>query len=248
MEWLGAIGGGSFILVSLIVGVRVLLLARRTRALPEFSMGLGLVLMGGLSYPINVAARMSVDLSPDTRVGMMLVSQLLMWLGCVAIGVFNWRVFRPEARWPLALLVGFASAMLVVFLIQCLTLGMFAFVDGREGIYRFGIVPQGVPYLWGFLESALYYAKLRKRIGLGLAEPTVARRIGLWAITMGASTAINWFMITLEILDIDSATAPIAGLVLGPVGLVCTVSLWIAFRPARGSAPETSPRAPDALG
>ncbi|MBW2400540.1 MAG: hypothetical protein JRG80_14860, partial [Deltaproteobacteria bacterium] len=79
MEWLGAIGGGSFILASLVIGVRVLMLARRTRELPEIAMGLGLVLMGGLSYPINVAARMSVDLSPDLRVGMMLLSQLLMW-------------------------------------------------------------------------------------------------------------------------------------------------------------------------
>jgi hypothetical protein len=232
MEWLGAAGGGSFILASLIIGVRVLLLARRTRGLPELAMGLGLVLMGGLSYPINVAARMSVDLSPDIRVGMMLLSQLLMWIGCVAIGVFNWRVFRPQARWPLALLVTFASAMLAVFLVQCMTAGMFAFVDAREGIYRFNIVPQGIPYVWGFVESFLYHRKLRKQIEFGLAEPLVTRRIGLWALTTGASTAINWFMITLEVLNIDSATAPIAGLFLGPVGMVCAVSLWIAFRPA----------------
>jgi hypothetical protein len=188
--------------------------------------------MGGLSYPINVAARMSVDLSPDIRVGMMLLSQLLMWVGCVAIGIFNWRVFRPAARWPFALLVTYASAMLIVLLLQCMSAGMFAFVDAREGIYRFSIVPQGVPYLWGFVESFLYHRKLRKRIEFGLAESLVTRRIGLWALTMGASTAINWFMITLEVLDIDSATAPIAGIFLGPVGMVCTVSLWIAFRPA----------------
>jgi hypothetical protein len=236
MEWLGAVGGGSFILASLIIGVRVLLLARRTRQLPELAMGLGLVLMGGLSYPINVAARMSVDLSPDTRVGMMLLSQLLMWIGCVAIGIFNWRVFRPEARWPLALLVTFASAMLVAFFVQCITVGMFAFVDARVGIYRFSIVPQGIPYVWGFVESFLYYRKLRKRVDLGLAEPLVTRRIGLWALTMGASTAINWFMITLEVLNIDSATAPIAGIFVGPVGMICTVSLWIAFRPVANTS------------
>ena len=238
MQWLGAVGGGSFILASLIIGVRVLLLARRTRGLPEIAMGLGLLLMGGLSYPINVAARMSVDLSPDIRVGMMLLSQLLMWVGCVAIGVFNWRVFRPQARWPFALLVAFASAMIVIFLDQCMTVGMFAFVDAREGIYRFSIVPQGIPYVWGFVESFLYHRKLRKRIALGLAGPQVTRRIGLWALTMGASTAINWFMISLEVLNIDSATAPIAGLFLGPVGMVCAVALWIAFRPVENASTE----------
>jgi hypothetical protein len=236
MEWLGAIGGGCFILASLVIGARVLMLARRTRELPEIAMGLGLVLMGGLSYPINVAARVSVDLSPDLRVGMMLLSQLLMWLGCIAIGVFNWRVFRPQARWPFFLLVVFASAMFVIFLDQCMTVGMFAFVDAREGIYRFSIVPQGIPYVWGFIESFLYHRKLRKRIEFGLADPLVTRRIGLWALTMGASTAINWFMITLEVLNIDSATAPIAGLFVGPVGMVCAVSLWLAFRPAENSS------------
>jgi hypothetical protein len=242
MEWLGAAGGGSFILASLIIGVRILLLARRTLQLPELAMGLGLVLMGGLSYPINVAARMSVDLSPDTRVGMMILSQLLMWVGCVAIGIFNWRVFRPESWWPLGLLVTFASTMLVIFFIQCMTVGMFAFVDAREGVYRFNMVPQGVPYFWGFVESFLYHRKSRKRMQLGLASPLVTRRIGLWAITMGASTAINWFMITLEMLNIDSATAPIAGAFVGPVGMVCAVSLWIAFRPAeKGSGAGVRP-------
>lgn len=236
MEWLGAVGGGSFILASLIIGVRILFLARRTRELPELAMGLGLVFMGGLSYPITVAARMSVDLSPDTRVAMMLLSQLLMWVGCVAIGVFNWRVFRPGALWPIALLVTFSLAMLVFFVVQCMTVGMFAFVDAREGIYRFCIIPQGVPYVWGFVESFLYHRKLRKRIEFGLADPQLARRIGFWALTTGASTAINWFMISLEVLNIDSATAPLAGLFIGPVGMVCAVSLGMAFRRAESKS------------
>ena len=102
-----------------------------------------------------------------------------------------------------------------------------------QGIYRFNIVPQGIPYAWGFLESFLYYRKLRKRVGFGLADPSSTRRIGLWALTMCASTSINWFMITLEVLNIDSAAAPIAGMFVGPVGMVCAVSMWIAFRPER---------------
>jgi hypothetical protein len=140
-------------------------------------------------------------------------------------------LFRPEARWPFALIIAFVSAMFIVFLHQCMTVGMFAFVDAREGIYRFSPVPQGIPYVWCFIESFLYHRKLRKRMELGLADPLVTRRIGLWALTMGASTAINWFMISLEILGIDSATAPIAGLFVGPVGMVCAVSMWLAFRP-----------------
>ena len=61
MVWVGAIGGGSVVLVSLVLGLRMLLLARNTRAVPEPTLGLGLFLMGGISYPIFVAARVAVD-------------------------------------------------------------------------------------------------------------------------------------------------------------------------------------------
>ena len=56
MELLAAAGGGAFVLVSLVIGVRVVWLAHRTRGLAELSMGLGLLLMGGLGYPIPILA------------------------------------------------------------------------------------------------------------------------------------------------------------------------------------------------
>jgi hypothetical protein len=229
MEWLGAIGGGGFILACLIVGVRLLLLARRTRELPELAMGLGLLLMGGLSYPINVVARVSVELPEGNRVALMVFSQLLMWIGCVAIGVFNWKVFRPQARWPAWLVAGFTLALIGFFLAQCLGQGLFAFIDGQGGVYRFAITAQGIPYLWAFAESFLYHRKLRKRLELGLADPVVTRRVGFWALTTGASTAINQCMVLLEVLGIDSATSLVAALFVGPVGLVAAVGLWFAF-------------------
>jgi len=242
MEWLGAIGGGAFILASLVVGAKLLRLASRTRGLPELAMGLGLLLMGGLSYPINVVARLSTGLGDDVRLALMLLSQLLMWIGCVGIGVFNWRVFRPAARWPVALIAGFAGAIIAFFVAQCLTDGFFAFVEGRGGIYRFVIMAQGFPYLWAFVESLGYWLKLRRRLALGLADPVVVRRVSLWAVTTGASTAINQVMISLEILGIDSATSPLAAAVVGPVGLVAAVSLWLAFvAPANAPHAEVRP-------
>jgi hypothetical protein len=240
VEWFGAIGGGAFILASLVVGARLLRLASRTHGLPELAMGLGLLLMGGLSYPINVVARLSTGLSDDLRLALMLVSQLLMWIGCVGIGVFNWRVFRPAERWPVALIVGFGGAIIAFFVAQCLTDGFFAFVDGRGGIYRFAIMAHGFPYLWAFLESFSYWIKLQRRLALGLADPVVVRRVSLWALTTGAATLINHVMVTLEVLGIDSATSPVATAVVGPVGLVAAVSLWLAFQsPAEARHAET---------
>ena len=72
---LAAIGGGAFVLVSLVIGVRVMWLARRTRGLPEFAMALGLLLMGGLGYPILILAQFGSFLSDGARVLLIVVQQ-----------------------------------------------------------------------------------------------------------------------------------------------------------------------------
>ena len=46
LEAVAAVGGGSFVLVSLAVGLRLLLVWWRTRELPEFALGFGLFAMG----------------------------------------------------------------------------------------------------------------------------------------------------------------------------------------------------------
>ena len=55
-ELLGLIGFGSFLTVSAVVGVRLLLLARRTRRLPELAIGLNFVLAGLIGYGLLIAA------------------------------------------------------------------------------------------------------------------------------------------------------------------------------------------------
>ena len=52
---LAAIGGGAFFLASTIVSIRLLLLARRTRALPELLIGSGLLVLGAIGYPLAIA-------------------------------------------------------------------------------------------------------------------------------------------------------------------------------------------------
>jgi len=53
---LAALGGLAFVLASLVLGIRLLALATRTRRLPEVCIGLALLLMGGLGYPLIMTA------------------------------------------------------------------------------------------------------------------------------------------------------------------------------------------------
>ena len=57
MQLLAALGGGAFVLVSLVLSTRLLLLASRTRQLPELLVGLVLLLLGGVGYPLSTAGR-----------------------------------------------------------------------------------------------------------------------------------------------------------------------------------------------
>jgi len=60
-------------LASLMVGGRMLLLARKTRALPELSLGLSLVLVFGVGYPAAVVQQQG-EFSPVVHYGLRVVS------------------------------------------------------------------------------------------------------------------------------------------------------------------------------
>ncbi len=51
MQLLTAIGGGLFLVICVVGGLRLLLLAHRTRQLPERVLGLGLFLRGASECP-----------------------------------------------------------------------------------------------------------------------------------------------------------------------------------------------------
>lgn len=233
MVWVGAIGGGSFVLASLVLGLRMLLLARKTRAVPELTLGIGLFLMGAISYPIFVTARLAVDLGDETRIAMAVVSQMLMCLGTVSLGVFNWRVFRPDAPWAPLLIAGVATAFLTLFAMQCLDPGLMPFIAANEGPFRLSTPLVGVALVWGGVESFRYHAMLVKRLELGLSDPLVTERVRLWGLAMLSAWSINVFSVVGQAFGMDPATSPLAGAVTGVMGLSATGALWLAFFPPR---------------
>ena len=54
MEYAVAIGFGSFLLASLVVGVRLILLSHRTRQLPELLIGVGVLGIGPLGFGLSM--------------------------------------------------------------------------------------------------------------------------------------------------------------------------------------------------
>jgi hypothetical protein len=93
-------------------------------------------------------------------------------------------------------------------------------------------------YAWSLVESLRYRAMMRRRDALGIGDPSVTRRFGLWAVAAGCAVAMHATSIAGRLLAGDAMPAP-AVITSSALGLVAAVSLALAFlRRAPRAAPE----------
>lgn len=217
-------------LASLFVGARMLILAARTRALPELCMGVALAGAGGLGVLLSFLARVYTAALGEAAGWLLGIAQVCVLAGPVAIGLFTWRVFRPEAAWARLVFAGGAGVIAVVWLLNCATVGFRAFPQAGAAFWT-GYAMRTLAYTWSCLEAGLYASKLRRRRALGLVDPVVADRIRLWTTTMAVAVYMH-IPIPLKaagLLDSDA----VVRLLLSIGGLATALGLWLAFFPPR---------------
>jgi hypothetical protein len=103
---LAYVGVATFALVSLVIGVRLLLLWRQTRKLPELLIGLSFLFEAVLTNVLNLLEKFSSRL-PDALHGPIHVGVVVSGCAaavCLAIGA--WRIFRPREAWARNLRAG----------------------------------------------------------------------------------------------------------------------------------------------
>jgi hypothetical protein len=233
--WLAAAGGGAFILVSLVLGLRLLALSRRTRQLPELTMGLCLLLMGGLGYPFAIVGRAVTALPDDVRGLALGGAGLCNTIGFAALSIFTWRVFRPAS---IAAELGATLAIVTLLVLvpaEAVWPGLIASALSSEpypGLPGYLRVVMGIVLLyWASLEAALFARKLRRRLALGLADVVVADRVRLWTIAISGAALSTTTAFALSFLGIDLATSSLGAAIVGVLGLVSAVCAWLAFLP-----------------
>jgi len=231
MEGLAALGGGVLVLASLVVGLRLIALARRTRGLPELVMGLGLFLMGGVSYPLTVVAFQAESLGIPARSALVAAYMVLNGLGMTALAYFTRRVFRPRAPWAAAAVAAVAGGYAASLLAQVAGPGLADLVRTQQGPWNASLFVAAATPLWAGGESLLYHLKLRKRLALGLAEPVVVDRFRLWCVAMWCASVMTAASIAIQALGVSMVSSALGGLVLGPLALVMGSCLWLAFFP-----------------
>ena len=233
VEILAALGGGAFILASLGIGIRLLLLSFRTRKLPEIAMGLGLLLMGGIGYPVIAVARLAIELPDGVRGALGFIHMLSMLLGVFALAFFNRRVFRPESSQARLAVLAISAGMAITLVGQ----GVFGsgYLEVATGItspwLRAQLFLPATALGWASVESLRYHHLLRRRLALGLTDPLITERFRLWGIGTGAATLLNATSSTTTAMGYDMATTVVGALMIGALGLVAAGSTWFAFVP-----------------
>lgn len=231
MQQVATIASLTTLALSVFVAIRLFMAAWRTRGAPEIAMGTyqGLVVSAIALY--SYLLRIAPEAEPAHVFHLVVVANLLIALGVVALAVGVWRIYRATEPWAVVVcglgvawvLSGWAWSSLgdVLPTTVAATPANAFFVTGRSAVY-----------LWGAFEGFRYSAMLRRRAALGLGDPVVAHRILMWGLFSGTMGTLAVASLTAGFVLGDAYSSWTPGLFLTPVlSLVASVCLWLGFFP-----------------
>jgi len=224
---LSLVGFGAFVLASSIAGVRLLRLATRTRQASEAVLGAALLLGGGLGYLLMVLA---LDVLPRALAPATLIAaNLSLHAGALLLALGTAHIFRPgDARAR----AGVAAIAVVLAVSDLLRMRDPGAIPARDAVFWTATLGSAAAYGWSALEAGRYALLLRRRLRLGIADPAVARRIGLWAAACAAALAIHAISIANR-FAVAEGMHPSLLAASSAFGLAAASCLWLAFFPPR---------------
>jgi len=237
MELVGALAACLQIVASLVVGCRLIVVARATRHLPELALGLSQLLGTALGYPL-LGAAFFLSKRGDALSGPLLLAGAVVVAGSAwMFFLFTWRVFRRRERWAAALSASGAVVLVSSAAISAIEINRsggyaIAYADVLLPVLVFNVTT-GVAYGWSAIESLTYYTKVRRRVVLGLSDPVVADRFLLWGLTSVMLTIIVGFCLGMLLLRANPIGSVLGALVFACLGLGQMSCLWLAFVPPR---------------
>jgi hypothetical protein len=245
---LGGLVTGLNLLLCLVVGLRLLLRARKGWPVPELTLALYFLLSAFASTPPQVIVyggmsdpRLAVD-EPTAR-ALLAFAVLAMAIGAAAIYVFTWKTFRPERGWARAIVAAGCASVAIGYAIEAGYEGFAPVVFAGPG-HWIGWAGRSAAMLGVAFESFRYWRMLRRRLALGLADPVVTNRFLLWAIFAFCATlnlvadlvsrSLYWLFFQ-TVKPVPEYLATLIGptiIVTMALGVVSAVTLFLTFFPS----------------
>jgi hypothetical protein len=236
-------GVAIFAVVSLVIGVRLLLLWRRTRKLPELLIGLSFLLEAVFTNVLNLLEKFVHRFPPwmERPIHIGVVVTACGAAVCLAIGA--WKVFRPRQAW---------ARNLVIACVAALTAYSIDSAFPHQGVYGprnlawwwVAIFFRAGAHAWMGLEAFLYQRTMQRRVRLGLGDPVVADRMWLWSLA-GAATTVLWLVagVARTVGGAAGLQHPLTLEVIALMGFVASITNWLVFMPPQAYVRRVERRA-----
>lgn len=244
IQFVGLLGLVAFVAASLVVGGRILLLAARTRQLPETSVGLSLFLSGGIGTALVILPLLRPGLDPDSLYLIHQTDSATNHFGWVCLFVFVWQVFRPTERWAAGLFFVSTGVLLLGGAGLAVNLEPGGGLAGGSAPpdlwFWMSLGARLVVYLWATFESFRYCEILKRRLALGLSDQSVVDRFFYWGVCT-ATVSVIWINLGVRSVMLDSELAQsISYIVTALLGFVVAGSLSLAFFPKKAQTSHSS--------
>lgn len=228
----------AYVIVGIAVGVRLVRLSRRgVGRFAERMLGIACLTGPGLVAPCLVVVHGLSEPEWIVRLSASL-AQVGYAVLCSVMVLFTRQCFRPDEAWARWLMRG--TITLAVFAAAA-NIGhaaggapLAALRDLNGWAYRSMAVASIVGQVWTGLESFVYYARMRRRRALGLADPVVTNRFLLWGcVSIGALVAAG-APFAVGLLGVDSFSHVPTRLAGALATIFSSVCLQLAFLPPDG--------------
>jgi hypothetical protein len=179
-------------------GIRLLLLAGRSKQAPEFLCGLYFVgAATGLS--LRVLGTSLVIVEPELADTINRIGHLCFASGTIAMTFFTLRVFHPSNA-AARLFSGITISLILMTTAHTLLAG-YTSIENSYSMVATNFT-RLIPTSWAFYESIRYWRSMRRREALGLADPILTNRFLLWSLWTGAVTLLPLIALMVRLLSI----------------------------------------------
>jgi len=237
-EILSALGMLVYSLFAWIFALRLLNTVRGTWSIPDASVATGYLFIAGIGYPMVAASIAAWETLGDaTALSLHIAGTLILRVGVAGIFVFTWQTFRAEAGWAKALTSAAILMLAAVTVHGIAELASAPRFDAAVALVTSGpaavasIALAALAFVWPAAESLGYYAKLRRRQALGLANPVVVNRFLLWGIACSSSVFVAGVNIAATVAGQNILEYQPAMIVSATLGIGNSILLILAFLP-----------------